>query len=130
MENMYSLLLSMFHHLFRFSYQRTPFQAAGFYLASLLGVVLVSGILGVGISLLASSAGFAQQIGEQGGMAAAMLFVALLTGTLIVEKRLQRHIPSLLIAILCLPLTYLGGSFLGLVIPAAITTIPRRIAAN
>lgn len=106
----------MFKNLTDFSYKRNLKEAIGFYLAYLLLGVILGGIAGA----LFVSQGFNQ--GVRVGTIVSIILSLVISGLLLKEKNLFRNFSYILLALLSGILAAFGGSLLGLIIPAVITT--------
>jgi len=106
----------MFKNLTQFSYKRTPLQALGFYIAYLILIALVAGIMGAVIGLAIGSGDF--ETGFRFGNLIAIVSVIGLSFLILKSKNLMGNFALILVALLSGVLAYFGGGLLGL-IPAA-----------
>jgi len=106
----------MFRKLTDFSYKRSFKEALGFYLGYLLLIVLASMILG-GVSGLVLG-NQSTEIGLRIGNLVAVIAVLALSFMILSKKDLSGNFGMILVALLSGILAFLGGSLLGL-IPAA-----------
>jgi len=118
----------MFKHLSNLAYQRNWKQAIGFYLVYLFGLSFLSGVIGAAASVLVAKLGFqgsfAQgfELGMTIGTAVAALSSWLIAFMILIQKKLLANPFFLILAVLSGPLGYLGGSLLGLIPLAYLTT--------
>jgi len=112
----------MFNNLTNFSYKRNWKEAIGFYLAYLLLGIILSGIVGglAGSGYNTFNQGFTR--GVSVGPMVAVIFCLIISGLLLKEKKLFRKFGYIILALLSGILAILGGTLLGLIIPAIITT--------
>ena len=120
----------MFKNLTNFSYKRTWQEAIGFYLAFLLLSMILGAIAGAlfGGTANTFSQGFNQ--GVRVGAIIGIIFCLIISGLLLKEKKLFRNFGYILLALLSGILAAFGGSLLGLIIPAFITTREAVIVEN
>src|SRR3989344_840855 len=114
----------MFKHLTNFSYKRNWKEAIGFYLAYFLVGIILGGIGGAlyGIQLGATtfSEGFNGGLGI--GAVVGIVYSLAIAILLLIQKKLYKNFGYIVLALLSGILAAFGGSLLGLVIPAFLTT--------
>jgi hypothetical protein len=115
----------MFAHLFEYGFQRTGMQALGFYIAHLILLILLAGMIGGFTALGYGANGFEEgkMIGERTGTIVAVIASMTLSFVVIWKKHLWRPVP-IAFALLSGLLGFVGGGILGLIPVACITTIP------
>jgi membrane protease YdiL (CAAX protease family) len=114
----------MFKNLTDFSYKRDWKAAIGFYLAYfLLGLIL--GAIGGGLAGIQSGSttfdqGYSQGVGV--GAVIGVVYCLVIACLLLVKKKLYKNFGYILLGLLSGVLALFGGSLLGLIIPAIMTT--------
>ena len=115
----------MFKNLMDFGYQRTAKEAFGFYLAYLLLIAVVCGVLSGLIGFVVADSGtFAEGFkkGVRIGAPIAVCIVLTISFTILAKKKRLSHFGYLLLALLSGALSLLGGGLLGLIPVAVLTT--------
>lgn len=117
----------MFNNLVDFSYKRNWKEAVGFYLAYLVLGVILAAIAG-GLSSFFSEIGTFEQGYNQGvkaGSVTGVIFCLLISIVLLKQKKLFINFGYIILALLGVILSLLGGLLFGLMIPAYLTTKPK-----
>lgn len=114
----------MFKKLTEFSYKRNWKEAIGFYLAYLLVGLILGGISG-GLSSIQSGAttfseGFDAGLGI--GAIVGIIYSLIISFVVLIQRKLYKNFGWVILALLSGLLAAFGGSLLGLVIPAFMTT--------
>ena len=105
----------MFKHLTDFTHKRTPKEAIGFYLAYFLLNLIIGAALGIVLNQGFSNSSVAGTYGA--------VLTQLILGALILKSRkLFKSFLYIILVILALPLSYIGGGLLGLIPLAYLTT--------
>lgn len=118
----------MFDGVTDFSMKKTTKQAAGFYIVYLLIIVVLSMIGGLVSSINLAAANpnattsSAFNAGVRIGTIIAILFVIILEVLILKGKGTFKDIISIVVALLAIILAFLGGSLLGLIPVAYLTT--------
>ena len=114
----------MFKNLTNFSYKRSWKEAIGFYLAYLLVGLILGGIAG-GLSSIQSGAttfseGFNTGLGI--GQIVGIIYSLIISFVVLIQRKLYKNFGWVILALLNGLLAFFGGSLLGLIIPAFMTT--------
>lgn len=110
----------MFKNLTDFSYKRSGKEALGFYLAYLVLIVLVGGIVGAVTGLASGSQSY--ELGVRVGNIVAILLVLGVSFAILSKKKLMNNFGLVLLALLSGLLAFAGGSVLGLIPTAYLST--------
>lgn len=121
-DNLENNYVSMFKNLFDFSFKRSGVQALGFYIVFLLIGVLIGGLLGGIAGLFSADSSF--EAGYRIGWISAIIYNFAMAAIVIVKKKEQNNVALWLLAILAAGLGYLGGTLLGMIPVAYLTTRP------
>lgn len=111
----------MFMKLTELGFKRTPTQAVGFYIVYLILIVVLAGLSGGVVSLVA---GKADDI-EFGAAVGLLIAVAMCLGLgyqVLTKRRLTGQMLYILLVLLGGVLAYVGGGILGLIPVAYLTT--------
>src|SRR3990167_6486394 len=102
----------MFKKLMDFKYKRTPKEALGFYLAYLLLIVVVGGLIGGILGLLIGEGSI--ELGMRMGGIVAVIISLSLSFMILSKKKLTNNFGMILLALLSGILSFIGGGLLGL----------------
>lgn len=111
---------SIFGKLTDFSYKRSPAQAAGFYVAYLVLLIIVSVILGAVFGLATGQESF--EVGVTFGTIVAVAFSLAISFLVLYKKNLYSDFRFIIVALLSGLLAIIGGGLLGLLPTAFLTT--------
>jgi hypothetical protein len=110
----------MFNKLTDFSYRRNWKEAIGFYIAYFILGLVIGGLVGALSGVLNPSGGFDEGL-KMGSIVAVLLTLTI--STLVLTKRgLSKSFGYIILVPLSGILAILGGGFLGLILPAFMTT--------
>lgn len=111
----------MFKNLFNFAYKRSLVEAVGFYLAHLILIILIGGLLA---ALLAFPLGRIDDFnfGLKVGTAFATLYILVISALVIKNKGLLGDFDYVVMIFISGVLAFLGGGLLGLIPIAFLTT--------
>jgi uncharacterized membrane protein YoaK (UPF0700 family) len=114
----------MFKEITNYKYTRNNTEAVGFYLAYLLFGFMVGAIIGGLSSMVAGATTFQEglEVGLKVGPVSAVVYVGLISFLVAKEKRLFKNIAYTILLLAGIILSIFGGSLLGLIIPAYLTT--------
>jgi len=112
----------MFKNLTNFGYQRSAKEAFGFYLAYLVLVMIVSGVLGGTLEVVMQNNTL--DFGFRMGIVIAVIFSSGISFLILKEKRLLGNFGFILLALLSGLLTLFSGCLGGLIPAAYLTTRP------
>ena len=110
----------MFKNLTDFSYTRTRKEALGFYIAYLVLIVVVAGLLGGIVGMVSGNGGF--EAGTRVGGIVAVIFCLALSFTILSKKSRMSNFVLILVALFSGVLAFLGGGVLGLIPTAYLST--------
>lgn len=113
----------MFKNLTNFSYKRNWKEAIGFYLAFFLVCIILGAIAGASVGI---SGAMDVYKSRRAGTVVSVIFCLIVSGLLLKEKKLFKNFGYILLALLSGLLAVFGGSLLGLIIPAFMTTKESR----
>lgn len=116
----------MFKHLFDFSYERSTWEAVGFYIAWAVLILLASMVVGAAFSIVSIHNGETQSyiLPLENGIGSLVAGI----GTLVVSvdvaksKGLIKKPSSIILILIACALTLLVSFFLGLLVPAYLST--------
>ncbi len=117
----------MFGHLTDFKFRRTTKQAVGFYIVYLLATVLIVGIISYmylemsGRSFSSDDESFS--VVAQVDSKAVVVIVLALSILILNAKKLIRNSRSLIIVLIAVAFTFVGGGLLGFIPVAYLTTL-------
>lgn len=119
----------MFQKLVEFDYQRSFKEAFGFYLAYLLVVILLGGLMGgaVGIFITSEEALF---LTMRMGALAAVITSLVLSFLILKEKNLLGDFKYIVAGLMSGILALFGGGLLGLIPVAFLTTQEKKVEEN
>ncbi len=116
---------TVFKKLTDFSYVRSTKEAVGFYFAYFIMAVLIGALLGATSALLFPKEDL-MQLGIRVGNVIAILIASLLAIANLSKKRLTGEYKYIMIALLAGLLAVFGGSLLGLIPVAYLTTVKAK----
>ncbi len=117
----------MFKKLTDYSYVRSTKEAVGFYIAYFFVAVLTGALAGVVSTIIFPSQDI-MTLGVRVGSVIAILIVVLLAIAMLSKKKLTGEYKYILIALLAGLLSVLGGSLLGLIPVAYLSTVKPKKA--
>lgn len=114
----------MFKNLMSFSYERNWKEAIGFYLAYFLLGLIFGAIAGALTAIVSGGNSYSQgyNAGLGAGAVVSVVFSLVVSALVLKEKRLYKNFGYIVLAFLSGVLASFGGSLLGLIIPAVLTT--------
>ena len=114
----------MFKNLTNFSYKRNWKEAIGFYLAYFIVGLILGGIGGALSSIQSGATTFSEGFSSGLGVGAMVAIVYCLVVAILVlaQRKLYKNFGYVILALLSAILAAFGGSLLGLIIPAFMTT--------
>lgn len=130
----------MFENVFDLSAKRTPLGALGFYITYMLIGLVVGVIIIFAVTILycmlhteacqTNGEQIGKQIGTISGLVIVFLYCAILGAVMVSVKRLWTNAAALILYIVTLPLSFIGGAFLGLIPLAVISTMDSKTPAQ
>lgn len=124
----FAKLVCMFKDLADFSKKRSGKQALGFYMVYFL-ISLFIGALGGAISSLISGAATPSEnfsLGLRVGAVVAILYSLVISSLVVTYRKLYKNILYLVLILVSGVFAVFGGSLLGLIIPALLTSVRER----
>ena len=114
----------MFKKLTDFSYKRGGKEAFGFYLAYFLVGLILGGIGGALSSVQSGATTFSQGFNSGLGIGAmiAIVYCLVIACVVLAQRKLYKNFGYVILALLSAILAAFGGSLLGMIIPAIMTT--------
>ena len=117
----------MFTHLTDFKFRRTTKQAVGFYIVYLMGTVLLAGLISY-IYMSMSGQSFSPEdesfsAGARVGSKVVMVIVLILSILILNAKKLTHNSRSIIIVLIAVAFTFVGGGLLGFIPVAYLTTL-------
>lgn len=104
----------MFKNLMDFSYKRTTLEAIGFYFAFLFLTILIAGTVGAVLGMIVGVQK-AGAVGGMGGYCISIIFCTYLSFQIMREKNLFKSFGAIILFLLTILLSMLGGGLLGLI---------------
>ena len=130
----------MFSKMFDLSVKRTPLQALGFYIVYfLIGILIAifglfaSGMIGCLFNLEACTAEpveYGHKIGLVAGFVIALLYDIVIASVLLSVKRLWTNAGALVLFLISMPLSIIGGIFIALIPITVLTTFESNCKAE
>ncbi|MBU6415034.1 hypothetical protein KGQ34_02220 [Patescibacteria group bacterium] len=114
----------MFKNLLNFSYKRGWKEAIGFYLAFFLVGFILGGIGGALSGIQSEATTFSQgfSLGYEVGVKIGIVYSLIISCVVLIQRKLYKNFWYFILALLSGLLAFFGGSLLGLIIPAFMTT--------
>jgi hypothetical protein len=114
----------MFRSLYNLGYQRRGLEVAAFYIAYLLGTIIIGAVVG---SVMASMfGGDAFRIKYKVDMVTASIFLLIVTYYIIKQKNLNRHLLMNFLPLATAIVTQFATPAIALIIPTFLSTLPGK----
>ncbi len=120
----FDILNIMFTHLTDYTYTRNRKEAFGFYLAYMFLIVIAAVACSVVVARFIDTSSFDEgfNLGFEVGSIVAAIACSVLVIIILIQRKLYRSFPYLVMTLVSMVLATFGGALFGLLIPAFFTT--------